>query len=773
MSDGDSPVYVTMDDLKRHLAPLLKDKTVEINGALLVNIAQGRFLLFESQDIEGGGKNPVWLDWRVRCVWTGSLPSGSTFYKFSHPVATWTANTFAMQQYPYDGAARQLDYQWPTEVRGHDVLSHALQNFKHTQKSFAQASRYFMSVGTRLEDTAIRYYVRNYVSDGFAVEECLRTVRYSGDDSERMQGGSPDLLLVIKDADGNPKFVSGEVKCAANCGDAACKKRRVALATALRQLLSDSDFRQLYHQYCENVKQGDPFGGAEGRNLRAQVTRLCNARRRKLVEFRRTDRITLNLKEALELGKLDYVVYCTDDTHKVPHAAIKPYYVPQMQLEMYHQCTDEARMICYGKHESGGEMNAFGIYFDMACLVATAVYMQTERELAQYAADAADKFDSESKLGDDAFPEQKFMLDLLRRPTFNRMQQRLHQNQELMSRLSHRACLGGSTKDKCDFWNPFSRVWNALDDVAKKVLSRAWVETPLNLFDSSRKRKRAFASVYKTIKQAWSPPADKVRELDFKRPDPKWLRPLTLKQLVRTYHWFCKSFKEACDEMGRRETPPPLYKVASLLAPEGWITETMVLDPGTKTPAPRVFVPTEKDRRTPALKNARWQFDAATSSTIDPDELRFKTVFANAVQDGDWCACPFRRRVAYQNKYKTIAPLAMGMFEDDDNFSMNYHGDEDDWLPLSPDLIPSKTRVRFVVQDVQSFKGMCWATITRVLVDREWDAVPDAVPDMVPDASRRPSRRPDPDCLACAGTGEAYDADSDDEGCPECMGSSA
>lgn len=725
------PVYVTVDSIKQRLVPLLKDRVtlMEDGTTMFVEIAEGRHMLLESQDARNGEKNPFWLNWRLKCVWTGSLPSGATFYKWSHPVVTWLLQQYTAKQYPFHTSLNdaRLSYDWPTELQQDSVLFSALQNFKYVGKDFTEASKYFMSVGSRLEDTAIEYYVKNYVPRGFAAEEFLRTVKYARG-SEKMQGGSPDLMLLLLDEQGGfLKAVSGEVKCTANCQNTACKARRTSLAKAMRSLLPMPVFTNLYDSYCAAVEaEGHESALAANldHTLRQNILQKCNSRkRRNFVTFELTDRITHVAKEAKELSQLPYVIYCTNDRHKIPHSEIKQYYVPQMQLEMFHQCTNEARMICYGMPTSGGAMNAFGMKFDMQCLACSAVYMQSERELAEYAAKHAEKF-LPSKLSDENFPQADYLATLKKSPTYNRMYMRLHRHQEMMNRLSWRCCLGGNTKEKTSFFCPFNREWDELDPVSRSVLKQAWVEHSMSLFDrSGGKRKRQQKSdVYGTILKAWSPAKEQVRHLDFKRPDPKWLLPLTLGQLVEKYKDFCKEHAAKCGESRMLlYSPPPLSKVASLLAPVGFVTEPMRYSPEKTLSC--IKVPTDAKKQ-PAPKDAKWQFRQEKAEWKEAKRKKeqaettiwcFHDVFKHPVEGTRWT---FSRRMF--SRSKSLAPLWMGSFDGDELF-MNEHGDEDMWLPTSPELIPSGTMVRYVVLKVSEYKGHHWAELSGVLVERDWD----------------------------------------------------
>ena len=259
-----------------------------------------------------------------------------------------------------------------------------------------------------------------------------------------------------------------------------------------------------------------------------------------------------------------------------------------------------------------------------------------------------------------------------------------------MNRMASWACLGATTKEKMPFWCPFNREWDALDPLSQRLLRNAWPETPLG----KRKRKRSgAASVYQHIRNVWCPAPEKVRSLNFERPDSKWLQPLDLDALVAKYEEFVSERGEA------KSAPPLLSAVAPLLAPQGWMTEAMEMPEGD------VFqVPSR------AASSARWNFCPVGTNEEE-------TTFAETLPQPDGLPWVFRRKV-YRGK-KMKAPLVMGAF-DDDGVYLNFHGELDDDLPTAPNRIPPGTPVRFVVERVSEFKGYHWVEISRVLVHADW-----------------------------------------------------
>ena len=741
--------YVQFDLLAQHLLPLLPPhrKITLRNGTLLVKFGPGRALLFASQDGENGQKNADWLDYRLKCVWTGSSPSSATFYPWEHDLL----NHFYVSEWCH---RRQVSPPpapvWSPRLKDHGTLVEVLRHFKKLSSHFSEISKYFMSVGTKHEDNAILHYLNRYVyGDGFGVEECLRTSPYTRGNDRDKQGGSPDLLLALRDAEGNWTFVSGEVKCTASCQNSACKARRTKLGKAMRALAqSDPQFQERMGLYAAAKELGASTASVL-RDIKRQVRRRCNARSKSPVAFEPTDRLASDLTHVLECKKLDWVVYCTNDQHKTPHKDCHAYYVVQMQLEMFHQCTEEARMICFGL-ANGGTMHAYGMRFSMPCLAAGAVYMQTERELADYVAQVA---------GGDLRDEdrQRALLGVLQHdPQYHRLYSRLHQNQELMDRWSWRASLGASVKPKTDYWCPFAKQWDALDSPSRDALANAWVEQPKHMFASPAKRRRRQQPVdqYDIIRQAWSPMENRphlVRELDFRRPDPQWLRPCTLAELQTQYTHFCEQraakVRTPTPPLGLATpgahvaasdsdppAPPPLSVVAPLLAPQGWVTEPFVLS--------------ERDVRfmfsvpawggTPEFRKARWECTPTPSD--DAGELQFHQLFPHPT--------PWKfKRMLYRGR-KTLAPLALGTCDTHGNLFPNYFGehpptlgpraadtdDEDDedeadeaeeeeeeeWMDVED--LRAGMRVRFVVQSLGAYKEHVWVNISRILVEEQDDS---------------------------------------------------
>ena len=197
-----------------------------------------------------------------------------------------------------------------------------------------------------------------------------------------------------------------------------------------------------------------------------------------------------------------------------------------------HQCTEESRMICYGLKD-GGTMNAFGMRFSMPCLAAGAVYMQTERELADHVKHVSGDLSTDDR-------RRAVLAALQHDPEYHQLYSRLHQNQELMDRWSWRASLGASVKPKTDFWCPFAKEWDALDTPSRDVLANAWVDQPKHMFASpSKRRRRQPVDQYEIIRQAWSPTESLVRELDFRRPG-QVVTPAPLAELQTQYAQFCE-----------------------------------------------------------------------------------------------------------------------------------------------------------------------------------------------------------------------------------------
>lgn len=688
-------LYLELKHLERHLLPLLPaDKVSKLpSGSTLINVAEGRTLFFASQDamfnnnvVKVNGivqKNQDWLDERLKCVWTGSTPSSATFYRWYHPVVVWQINSIQ---------PGSMEYTAFDKIKEHNVLYECLSNFKHLPSVFGQASKYYMSVGSDLEDTAIKLYVQHYCPEGVAVEEFLRTAPYSAANPKEKQGGSPDLLMVLRD-----RVISGEVKCAAACQNQSCKRKRSALARKLRQMLKDRvDAGCAAEEHWEAILSVQPHTPYS---------------------------ITTCAEEVLdETKRLTDIVYCTDDDHKTPHKEIKAYYVVQMMLEMFHQCTDEVVMICYGV---AAGVNAFRMLFDFTTLAAGALYMQTEREMAKRAAEIASE---RGDLKDPQFDERAFVEAVLADRTFNMANDRAHQNQELMVRMSWRASLGGTKAKSYPRWCPFYREWNGLDDTSKWLLRNAWVDKPP--VDVMFRRRTGVPNVYEHIRDAYCPTPDKVRHMDFERPDPKHLMPLTLQEVKDAYEAFCdaRGYGQEDDEKkATAVTPPPsIHVVAPLLrnmafglrASVGFVTETMVFLP-ERTLRP-LHVPDYGGVAEPY--KARWQFKKCTDADVVEqywslkEQLAFDEVFPHPNEGETWL---FKRRM-FDFRKNMLAPLALGYF-DEEGMCMNYHGEKDDVLPASVHDIPSGAYVKFVVQQFNDYKGYHWAEVTRVLVHRDWE----------------------------------------------------
>lgn len=691
--------YLELKHLQEHLLPLLPPDKIETlsSGSTLVKIAPGRTLFFASQDamfnnavVKVNGivqKNQDWLDERLKCVWTGSTPSSATFYSWYHPVVAWQLN---------NRVPGCLDYESFERVKDLNVLYECLSNFKHLPSVFGQASKYYMSVGSDLEDTAIKLYVRQYCPEGVAVEEFLRTAPYSAANPRQKQGGSPDLMLVLSDM-----TISGEVKCAAACQNASCKRKRSDMARRLRRKL-----RQRVAA-CEECCDGAAQEHWDA--ILQEMPHSCYS-------------VTTDAEEALdETKRLTDIVYCRDDAHKTPHKEIKAYYVIQMMLEMFHQCTDEVVMICYG---IGVGVNAFRMMFDFTTLAAGALYMQTERELAARAAEIAR---DHGNLKDPAFDEEAYVGAVLADRTFNMLNDRAHQNQELMGRMSWRACLGGAKMNKYPRWCPFYREWNQLDDQSKHLLRNAWVDKPPA--DAMFSQRKGVPNVYERIRDAWCPSPDRVRTMDFECPDPAHLMPLALREVKESYEAFCDA---RTDEAG---APPGIRDVAPLLknaqygmrAAVGFVTEPMAFLP-ERTMRP-LHVPDFGGNAEPY--KTRWQFkkckdpEALEEYGFLDEELCFDDVFPHPVEGETWLF----KRFVFDFRRNMKAPLAMGLFDDDGSMCMNYHGEVDDVLPASAEHIPSGTPVRFVVQQFSSYREYHWVDITRVLVHRNWEAEVETEPE--------------------------------------------
>jgi hypothetical protein len=695
-------VYLELKHLREHLLPLLPPEKIATlpSGSTLINIGDGRTLFFASQDamfnnavVKVNGivqKNQDWLDERLKCVWTGSTPSSATFYSWYHPVVVWQLNNRVSGCYDY----ASFDC-----IKDLNVLDECLSNFKHLPSVFGQASKYYMSVGSDLEDTAIKLYVKQYCPDGVAVEEFLRTAPYSAANPQQKQGGSPDLMLVLPN-----KTISGEVKCAAACQNATCKRKRSDMARRLRRKLKQRV--AACDECCD---------GAAQEHWDAILQEMPHT----------SYSVTTDADEVLdETRRLTDIVYCRDDAHKTPHKEIKAYYVVQMMLEMFHQCTLMVVMICYG---IGAGINAFRMMFDFTTLAAGALYMQTERELAARAAEIAQDY---GNLKDPTFDEKAFVAGVLADRTFNMLNDRAHQNQELMGRMSYRACLGGAKMKKYPRWCPFYHEWNQLDKASKCLLRNAWVDKPPA--DAMFRRRKGVPNVYERIRDAYCPSPDKVRTMDFERPDPKHLMPLTLRDVKDSYEAFC----DAHDGVKESEsTPPPIHVVAPLLknlqygmrAAVGFVTEPIAFLP-ERTMRP-LHVPNFGGKVEP--HKTRWQFKKCKDpETLEEygfldEELCFDDVFPHPVEGETWLF----KRFVFDFRRNMKAPLGMGVFDDDGSMCMNYHGEVDDALPVSAEDIPSGTPVRFVVQQFGSYRDYHWAEIVRVLVHKNWEAEVETEPE--------------------------------------------
>ena len=330
-------------------------------------------------------------------------------------------------------------------------------------------------------------------------------------------------------------------------------------------------------------------------------------------------------------------------------------------------------------------------------------------------------------LKDPAFDEEAYVGAVLADRTFNMLNDRAHQNAELMDRMSWRACLGGAKMKKYPRWCPFHREWNGLDDKSKWLLRNAWVDKPPE--GAQKRQRKGVPNVYERIRDAWCPSPDNVRTMDFERPDPQHLMPLTLQEVKESYEAFCDA---RGDEAG---APPGIRDVAPLLknmrygmrAAVGFVTEPMAFLPErTKRP---LHVPDFGGKVEPY--KTRWQFkkckdlEARDTYGFLDEDLCFDDVFPHP-EGETWL---FKRFVFKPFSRNMKAPLAMGLFCEHFGMCMNYHGEADAYLPVSAEHIPSGTPVRFVVQQFNSYREYHWAEITRVLVHRNWEAEVETEPE--------------------------------------------
>ena len=453
------PPVITHQMLEKHFRG---DERFDADVARL-ELPGNRYLIFAAQDNLYGGKNEVWKDERARCVWTGSLPpSSATFYNFS-PTCTPTGST----------STRALPQGGPVVVylAGHPVLVEVLTHFKRVPSEFTSAATYYMGVGSRLEDTAVKHYIEHFCP-GVAVEEYLRTIPYSPGSSRR-QGGSPDGLLLVPQADGTVRRVSMEIKCAAACQNCTCKRRRTELARKLARAVQaqDDDFTALYESYCNASTCGWPVRTSSSGTSR-YISRLDGCGRFKL---RASDRLTARPEDiygylAGNVRPTD-LVYCTDDTHKSPHKFFKPYSPTQVMLEMFHQRCTQGRMICFGYNASGPVMNAFGVRFHMQCLVAGVVFMETERRLAAYLGHVANTVGdparpqlSPGRFSRETAPRRRLPQTLLQAPPERRADD-THERPRLSRRQQQRQ---GAVRLL------LQKEWNNLDPVSQKILGNGW-----------------------------------------------------------------------------------------------------------------------------------------------------------------------------------------------------------------------------------------------------------------------------------------------------------
>ena len=131
-------------------------------------------------------------------------------------------------------------------------------------------------------------------------------------------------------------------------------------------------------------------------------------------------------------------------------------------------------MICYGLKD-GGTMNAYGMRFSMPCLAAGAVYMQTERELADHVKDVSGDLSTDDR-------RRAVLAALQHDPEYHQLYSRCtrpgtHGPVELARYL------GASVRPKTDFWCPFAK-WDALDTPSRDALANAWVDQPKHMFAS-------------------------------------------------------------------------------------------------------------------------------------------------------------------------------------------------------------------------------------------------------------------------------------------------
>ena len=173
--------HLELKHLREHLLPLLPTEKIATlpSGSTLVNIAPGR-AFFASQDamfnnavVKVNGivqKNQDWLTSVSARQGRGPRPRSATFYSWYHPVVAWQLNNRVPGCFEYESFR---------SIKSFNVLYECLVQLKHLPSVFGQASKYYMSVGSDLEDTAIKLYVRQYCPEGVAVEEFLRTAPYS------------------------------------------------------------------------------------------------------------------------------------------------------------------------------------------------------------------------------------------------------------------------------------------------------------------------------------------------------------------------------------------------------------------------------------------------------------------------------------------------------------------------------------------------------------------------------------------------------------------
>ena len=488
---GNLPLHLNVDYLKQHLQ--VQDKQIR-------RTFDGHFIFFGEQ------RSSEWFDARRRGVWTGSRPSSGFFPRYQH----W--QTFARLHCAFPGKERIYKELWSktfgsgerVSLLDNSVLTSAYAVFKVQDEPDSFTRQQNMAHGTKTEDIALRQFVQKYFPEtGVVVEEFLHMAPYNPLDKndKRMQGGSPDGLFLMQQADGSFEKRVVEVKCAAGCQDKDCKARRTKLAKQLRE-----DNGGLHYQYCrlaaKTNQQNSPPAPLEAIRARMYAYLECKIHG---FGFARTDVVTTRIADLQTATDLE-LIYCTNPWHKPAHKCLKTYYVPQMMGEMFHDGVLEGMYVAHGTEQPGGVVNAFGMNFDPKVWAATALFMETQREFAAYCATmfkpkpptedggagtvwnykTGEWCSPQDEANASAYDESRALRDLYRSPQYMALYVRLHQCREFMTRLSERASLGASLypPDDQDFWHKvdaygaFWREWTELDDTSRQILAQAWVIPP-------------------------------------------------------------------------------------------------------------------------------------------------------------------------------------------------------------------------------------------------------------------------------------------------------